>query len=250
MSRNPHRRQYSQNFLADRAAIERMIRVARPSGLVLEPGGGSGALTRPLTERATVWTWEIDPHFAEVLRRTTDARVFEGDFARARVPNRSFQVVGNIPYSATARIVDWCLAAPGLRNATIMVQLEVALKRSGGYGRWSRLTALTWPWFRWGFHGRVPASAFRPVPRVDSGILRIERRATPLLPEPLRRVHERVVQVAYTGVGGSVGASIGAAFGTAGRGALVRAGVAPGELVARVHPDAWIAVAERLATGR
>jgi 23S rRNA (adenine-N6)-dimethyltransferase len=247
VSRSNHRREYSQNFISDPAVVARMIRIARPTGLVLEPGGGAGALTRALTAHATVWTWELDEHFADVLRRSTSARVIRGDFARARVPDRPFDVVGNIPFSATSRIVDWCLSAPHLRSATLMTQLQYALKRSGGYGRWSQLTALTWHTHEWSFHGRVAASAFRPVPSVDSGILRIVRRPTPLLTRAEGLLHARVVQCGFRGVGGSVGASLRREFGARATAAtLRRAGVEGSVIVARVHPDAWLTIAKAL----
>ncbi|PJJ72717.1 23S rRNA (adenine-N6)-dimethyltransferase [Diaminobutyricimonas aerilata] len=245
MSRTPsNRARFSQNFLHSPEAIERIVSVARPRGLVLEPGGGGGALTRALTPHATVWTWEIDPRWAAVLRDRTDARVMLGDFARSRPPDRDFQVVGNIPYSATARIIDWCLQARGCRSATVLVQLEVALKRSGGYGRWSRLTAATWPTHRWSYHGRVDATAFRPVPRVHSGILRIERRDRPVLDATGSRVHARVVEAAFGGAGGSVAASLARTFGA--RNAFAWSHLARGRVASGVHPDEWITVARRL----
>ncbi len=241
------RRALSQNFLVDPRAIERIVQVAAPTGLVLEPGGGAGALTRPLTARASaVWTWELDPHWVEVLRSTTSARVVPGDFTRAREPDRGFQVVGNIPYSSTARILDWCLRARRMRSATLLVQLEVALKRSGGYGRWSRLTALTWPTHAWSFHGRVGRRAFRPVPRVDSGILRLERRSAPLLDLSARRMHARVVEAAFGDSGSDAGRAITRAFGRPTATALDRAGVARSTPVALVHPDSWVEVTRRL----
>ena len=248
MSRARYRRELSQNFLVDHTVIDRMIRIARPSGLVLEPGGGSGALTRALTPHAEVWTWEIDPHWAAVLESSTSARVIRGDFARARVPDRAFSVVGNIPFSVTSRIVDWCLAARNLTRATLLTQDQYARKRTGGYGRWSRLTALTWHSHEWTYHGRVAPHAFRPRPRVDSGIIRLVRRPVPLLDPRDARLHSRVVHCAFLGLGGTVLASLSSEFGRAESArALSDAGVPAGSVVATVHPESWIRVARRLA---
>jgi 23S rRNA (adenine-N6)-dimethyltransferase len=135
-----------------------------------------------------------------------------------------------------------------LESATMLTQLQYALKRTGGYGRWSKVTVSSWPEFEWQFHGKVPARAFRPVPSVDSGILRIERRATPLLARAQRRTFDRVVGSAFLGVGGSVGASLRREFGArAANRALERAGIDAGSPVGFVHPDAWLRAAAILA---
>ena len=131
-----------------------------------------------------------------------------GDFLAARPPSRPFQVVGNAPFSLTSPIVDWCLRAPRLTVATLITQLEYARKRTGGYGRWSQLTVSTWPQFRWELRGTIPRTEFRPVPRVDAGILRLERRAEPLISPARQAAYRRLVQAGFSGVGGSVQASL------------------------------------------
>jgi 23S rRNA (adenine-N6)-dimethyltransferase len=99
-----------------------------------------------------------------------------GDFLGSRPPARPFQVVGNTPFSLTSPVIDWCLRARRMTAATLITQLEYARKRTGGFGRWSQLTVSTWPQFRWELRGTIPRTEFRPVPRVDAGILRLERR--------------------------------------------------------------------------
>jgi 23S rRNA (adenine-N6)-dimethyltransferase len=78
-----------------------------------------------------------------------------------------------------------------------MVQWEVARKRSGA----SMLTASWWPWYEITLVRRVPARAFRPVPRVDGGLIRIERRTAELLPESDRHEYQRLVHAVFTGRG-------------------------------------------------
>ncbi|MFB4289752.1 ErmE/ErmH/ErmO/ErmR family 23S rRNA (adenine(2058)-N(6))-methyltransferase [Nonomuraea sp. ATR24] len=242
------RRTLSQNFLVDRQAIDLVIRAADPAGLVLEPGAGAGALTLALAGAgARVIGYEIDPRLARRLTaRTRDdprVAVVHGDFTTAPVPGRPFAVVGNIPYSATSKVVNWCLGAPSLTSATLLTQREYARKRAGGYGRWSRVTVRSWPWFHWRLGPTVNRRSFRPVPSVDSAILRIERR-----PEPLvrgRRTYQELVELGFSGLGGSVRASLR----TRHRGvdaALAAAGVPRDAVVGHVHPDQWIALWQRL----
>ncbi|MGW5317054.1 ErmE/ErmH/ErmO/ErmR family 23S rRNA (adenine(2058)-N(6))-methyltransferase [Nocardia thailandica] len=242
------RRELSQNFLVDRRAVDLIVRAADPCGRVLEPGAGAGILTRALAGRgAAVTAYEIDHRLAATLaarcRGDERIRVIRGDFLRARPPREPFAVVGNIPFSATAGIVDWCLAAPGLTSATLVTQLEYARKRTGDYGRWSLRTVATWPWFDWELAGRVGRDCFRPVPSVDSGVLRLTRRPRPLVAD--RRAYTGLVRLGFTGIGGSVRASLR----TRCRGvdaALAHAGIAPHAVVGHVHPEQWVRLAEVL----
>ncbi|WP_459961073.1 ErmE/ErmH/ErmO/ErmR family 23S rRNA (adenine(2058)-N(6))-methyltransferase [Nocardia sp. IFM 10818] len=242
--RDRARRELSQNFLVDRHAVDLIVKAADPVGLILEPGAGEGALTRELAERgARVTAYEIDPLLAGKLSARTRGiagiRVVRGDFTKARAPREPFAVVGNIPFSVTAGIVDWCLNAPMLTSATLLTQAEYARKRTGDYGRWSLVTVASWPWFDWELCGRIGRESFRPVPAVDSAILRIRRRLEPLVAD--RRAFRELVELGFTGVGGSVRASLRTRYQGVDR-ALAAAGIAPDTVVGYVHPDQWVAV--------
>ncbi|MBB5778168.1 ErmE/ErmH/ErmO/ErmR family 23S rRNA (adenine(2058)-N(6))-methyltransferase [Nonomuraea jabiensis] len=242
------RRTLSQNFLADRHAVDLMVKAAAPEGLVLEPGAGEGVLTLALAEAgARVVGYEIDPLLAGRLaaRTRSDPRidVVRGDFTAARAPHEPFAVVGNIPYSITSKIVDWCLRAPALTSATLLTQREYARKRSGDYGRWSLVTVESWPWFHWRLGDTIGRESFRPVPSVDSAILRLQRRPEPLVSD--RGSYQELVELGFGGVGGSVRASLKTRYEGVDA-ALKAAGVARDTVVAHVHPDQWIILWGRL----
>ncbi|MEV4377069.1 ErmE/ErmH/ErmO/ErmR family 23S rRNA (adenine(2058)-N(6))-methyltransferase [Streptosporangium sp. NPDC049644] len=246
------RRTLSQNFLVDPHAVRRMAAAAGSHGLLLEPGAGTGALTFALAEScARVVAYEIDPRHAGRLAARTrgDDRieVIRGDFLTARAPREPFAVAGNIPYSITSRIVDWCLRAPGLTSATLLTQLEYARKRSGDFGRWSRLTVLSWPGHSWELAGRVGRMSFRPVPAVDSAILRIEPRGVRLLPAGRDAAWREFVEYGFTGLGGSLHASLRMRY-PAHRvdAAFAEARVDRDTVVAFVHPDRWLTLFELL----
>ncbi|MFI9848500.1 ErmE/ErmH/ErmO/ErmR family 23S rRNA (adenine(2058)-N(6))-methyltransferase [Nonomuraea sp. NPDC051941] len=246
--RDRARRTLSQNFLADRHAVDLVVKAAAPDGLVLEPGAGEGVLTLALAEAgARVVGYEIDPLLAGRLaaRTRSDPRidVVRGDFTAARAPREPFAVVGNIPYSITSKIVDWCLRAPALTSATLLTQREYARKRSGDYGRWSLVTVESWPWFHWRLGDTVGRESFRPVPSVDSAILRVQRRPEPLVAS--RRSYQELVELGFGGVGGSVRASLKTRYQGVDA-ALKAAGVARDTVVAHVHPDQWIILWEGL----
>ncbi|CAL9410970.1 rRNA methyltransferase [Streptomyces sp. enrichment culture] len=246
----------SQNFLADRRTAERFARLAVPDGrrtsLLLEVGAGKGALTEPLARRCReLLAYEIDPRLVPGLRtrfdRSPRVRVVAGDFLAARPPRVPFSVAGNVPFSRTADIVDWCLRAPALTDATLITQLEYARKRTGDYGRWTLLTIRTWPRHEWRLAGRVGRHHFRPAPRVDAGIIRIERRPTPLLDGAAYRDWARLVELGFSGVGGSLHASLRRAHpGRRVDAAFRAARLDTAVLVGEVPPERWLRLHEAL----
>lgn len=247
----------SQNFLADSGVVRWIARTADcpRAGLVLEPGAGDGRLTVALARRAArVVAYEIDPVLAARLRDRCDdlpnVRCVPRDFLTARAPREPFAVVGNIPYAATSRIVDWCLTARALTSATLVTQLEYARKRAGGYGRWSKVTVLSWPRYDWRIAGRIDRHVFRPVPGVDSALLRLDRRPRPLLPGEAMGTYRDLVELGFTGRGGSLHASLRAAHPRRRLDAAFRAAeLDRSALVGHVHPDRWIALFRSLSAG-
>ena len=244
------RRELSQNYLRGPQAARQFLTVVRPDpgGLCVEVGAGEGILTTRLaTLFDEVVAYEIDESLAARLAaRVADrpnVRVVLSDFLAARQPSRPFQVVGNAPFSLTAPIVEWCLRASRMTAATLITQLEYARKRTGGYGRWSQLTVSTWPQFSWHLAGTIPRTEFRPVPRVDAGILRLARRAEPLVSRARLAAYRRLVQAGFSGVGGSVQASLRRSYPPEQVAAACgEAGVDRRTIVAYVSPDQWVQI--------
>jgi 23S rRNA (adenine-N6)-dimethyltransferase len=165
----------------------------RPDDLVIEIGPGRGALTFPLARRAQrVIALEKDPELAQTLRDHVQRRNGAGtavtvlccDALGFRFPRRRpFRVVGSVPFGETTAIMRRLLENPrsGLERADLIVQWEVALKRTVQPP--TNLLSTSWtPWWTFELGRRIPASAFRPVPSVDAAVLRICRRDPPLLP--------------------------------------------------------------------
>ncbi|WP_306208352.1 23S ribosomal RNA methyltransferase Erm [Actinoplanes sp. RD1] len=236
------RRAYGQNFLADPRAVRAFLAAAgvRRDELVLEVGAGRGSLTAGLVRQARrVVAFEVDPAMAAALPRRPGLTVRPEDFLATAAPSEPFAVVGNVPYALTSAVVEWCLDAPALTTATLLTQLEYARKRTGDYGRWSRLTVRTWPRTSWRLAGTVPRTAFRPVPAVDGGILRLENRPAPLVPDPSR--WRAFVDLGFTGTGGSLHATLRPRFGARRTDAAFQATRLSRDLpVGRVWPEQWL----------
>ena len=245
--RDRRRRELSQNYLRSAGAAQFLRHVdADPAGLCLEVGAGEGILTERLaTMFAELVAYEVDPAAAGRLEahaaRHANVSVVIGDFLAARPPREPFYVAGNAPFSLTSPIVDWCLQARSMTSATLITQLEYARKRAGAYGRWSLLTVTTWPRVQWDLRGRIGRQEFRPVPRVDAGILQLTRRPRPLIPAARLATYQRLVRTGFSGVGGSLLASLRREYPADRlRAAFQAAGVERSAVVAFVSPAQWV----------
>lgn len=181
----PGRHELGQNFLTDRSVLDRIVHlVSQRQGPLVEWGTGNGAVTLALAELGRPLEGvEIDSRRAAELRRRTGTHVCiaEGDILR-HAPPQDAVVVSNVPFHLTTPILRHLLASTTWRHAVLLTQWEVARKRAG-VGGTTQLTAQWWPWFTFTLDRRVPSTAFRPRPNVDGGLLLIDRRREPLLPE-------------------------------------------------------------------
>jgi 16S rRNA (adenine1518-N6/adenine1519-N6)-dimethyltransferase len=181
-----------QHFLIDDNVVGRILELAALSGdeTVLEIGPGLGTLTVALCARAgAVVAVERDTQLLPVLAETTagcsrlavvraDAVSVEPD-ALAEPFGPPTAIVANLPYAVAATVVlRFFQVLPTLSSATVMVQSEVADRMAASpgskqYGSYSvKLRLLAAPTGRLS----VPRSCFLPPPRVDSAVLRLERR--------------------------------------------------------------------------
>lgn len=189
--RDERRRRLGQNFLRPERA-ERLVAEAgfRPDELVVEFGAGLGAITIALAKRGLeVVAVELDPVWAERLRQRVRSlgqarvRVVEADFLSLPLPTRPFRVIGSVPFGRTTDVLRHLLDEPRvpLERADVIVQWEVACKRAA-IPPATLLSTIWAPWWEFRLGRRIPSAEFRPVPKVDGGVLVVTRRDWPLLP--------------------------------------------------------------------
>lgn len=204
--RDEQRRRLGQNFLRPELA-ERWIEEAdfRAGELVLEIGAGAGAVTFALARRALeVVAVERDPVLARSLRAelarrgARRVRVLEADVRAIALPRRPYRVVGALPFGATTDILRQLFDDPTspLERADLIVQWEVARKRAERPPR-TFLSTVWAQWWEFRLGRRIPAAAFRPIPRVDAATLAVTRRAAPLLPPAIARDYAEFVRARW-----------------------------------------------------
>lgn len=211
------RKTLGQNFVHDANTVRKVVAGAGVGAgdHVVEVGPGLGSLTLALLERgAAVSAVELDPVLAARLPTTVAAHaagaahrlaVLHRDvlgLRRADLADAPTAVVANLPYNVAVPALLHLLAEfPSIATVTVMVQSEVAerlaAERGGkAYGIPSVKTGFFGPVRRM---GTVAPTVFWPVPRVNSGLVRIDRYATPPWPtdDELRRRVFELIDVAF-----------------------------------------------------
>jgi len=201
-ARDARRRGLGQNFLNSDAADRLVDQAALQAGeLVVEVGAGRGAITAALARRGVrVIAIEPDPEWSRHLRdRFADnprVRIVAQDFLALALPTEPFRVVGSLPFARTTDMLRRLLDDPDTRlaRADVIVQWEVARKRAAMPP--ATLLSTVWaPWWDMRLGRRIPAGEFRPIPRVDAGVLTITRRHPALLPAAMARSYAHVVRL-------------------------------------------------------
>lgn len=211
------RKSLGQNFVHDANTVRRIVHGAGVTAddHVLEVGPGLGSLTLALLEHGPgVIAVEKDPVLADRLPQTI-AEHAPADAVRLEVLGRDVltlrrdevataptAVVANLPYNvAVPALLHLLSEFDSIRTVTVMVQLEVAERLAaepGGkdYGVPSAKARFFGSVRRC---GTVPPSVFWPVPRVNSGLVRIDRHDAPPWPvdDAFRRQVFTLIDIAF-----------------------------------------------------
>ena len=192
------RKALGQHFLTDRELLARIAAVtgAGEDHVVLEIGPGPGGLTDALLDRgATVVAIERDGRLHAALTRRFDGKNFalasgdalQLDWSALVAPwtaaGKQWLVAGNIPYNITSPLLHQALTPPLPVSVTFLVQQEVADRivapaSHDDYGALSINIQAVAEVTR-GF--TIGRSAFHPPPKVDSVVLHLVPRGSPLV---------------------------------------------------------------------
>ena len=199
------KKRYGQNFLHDGNQMRRIMQAADVSAedLVLEVGPGTGALTERLLETgARVIAIEVDADLESILRQRLEpfddcvtlliGDVLDGKHElnatlRRLLAAHRFKLVANLPYNvASPLLVNLAIDFPRMSCAVVMVQKEVAQRLAAPPGgkTYGPLTVMIQAFCEVETIGSLPPSCFWPQPQVESAVVRLRRRETPLTDDP------------------------------------------------------------------
>jgi 16S rRNA (adenine1518-N6/adenine1519-N6)-dimethyltransferase len=179
----------SQNFLVNTGVLGKIIEFSdlNRSDCVVEIGTGMGNLTEHLAQYGgKVLTFEIDPIlYQKTLHRLpshSNIHFFNQNFLKtdllqilAPFSKYSFKVVANIPYSISSAILYKILQIPILwARLVLLVQKEFGQKIMAQPGEKKRVPLSVIFQMRYRVQQRFEVSrgSFRPMPRVDSLVLK------------------------------------------------------------------------------
>jgi 16S rRNA (adenine1518-N6/adenine1519-N6)-dimethyltransferase len=185
------KKSFGQNFLVDTNYVEKIVKALDldPGETVIEIGPGRGALTERLTELAQkVIAIELDRDMVKVLNykfanntnlEVLQADVLSVDFGKFVSSDRQAKLVANLPYYiSTAVLQRLAEQTSAFSEMVLMFQREVVDRITALPGDKNRgfLTVIVEAYLSVEKLFDVPPTAFRPVPKVWSSVVRITPR--------------------------------------------------------------------------
>lgn len=179
----------SQNFLWNRELVGKLIRESSISknDLVVEIGPGRGIITEQLLDICKKLTAiEADETLFNLLSQkfsgNPNLKLINEDFLKFPLPEQNYKVFSNIPFAITGEIIKKLLFAKNPpTNSYLVVQKEAAEKFIANNDRNTMVAILAYPRFEIRFVHEFARSDFKPLPRVDSGLMLMKQRESPLI---------------------------------------------------------------------
>ena len=207
---HPFRKKWGQNFLTDKNLLEKIARTISPqySDCFLEIGPGDGSLTELIYPYiSSMIAVEIDPLLVKNLKSKpilNGLDIVHGDILSINIDslnlNCPVRIIGNIPYNITSPIIFWLIEQLEYwDDAYIMTQKEVADRliakiNSKEYGR---LTVVVGAYLDIEYCFTIKPDVFIPKPKVDSAILRLTKKDSPLISDNKYVKFNKLVSAAF-----------------------------------------------------
>lgn len=201
------KKRFGQNFLRDKNLLMKIVRDSNIINKhVIEVGPGQGALTTFLALSAQdVVAYEIDtslkPLLDKVEKQHSNLKVIYEDFLETDLSayQEDLHVVANVPYYITTPILFKILETPIIKTASLMIQKEVCerLLATPDSKQYNALSIILQ--YQAIVHKMmdVKRNMFYPVPNVDSAVIRIEKRETPLIESEKEQLFILLVKEAF-----------------------------------------------------
>ena len=203
------RQKLGQHFLHEKRYLSQIVELAdiTPGEDVLEIGVGEGALTRHLLNAgAIVHGIEIDEALIPALKKMEDEHerfhLIHGDALEIDYTTlpKKMKLVANLPYQVASAIISQLTEKfERFPLMVLMVQREVGERLCAGPGGKDYGSLTLWVGYR--YQARlcqvVPPGAFRPPPKVDSAIVRLEAREKPQVEVGDENLYFRIIQAGF-----------------------------------------------------
>ena len=207
------RKRYGQNFLRNEGVKQQILRAINPQTgqSLVEIGPGKGALTEGLIDSGCQLDLiELDRDLVSLLQqrfancerlRIHSADALKFDYGSLRRGEQKLRVVGNLPYNISTPLIFHLLGqARHISDMHFMLQLEVVnrLAAQPGSKAWGKLGVMAQYQCQVDALFEVPPSAFTPMPRVQSALVRLQPRPPSGSDSGEQQRLRRVVQAAFS----------------------------------------------------
>ncbi|CAH8435223.1 unnamed protein product [Schistosoma turkestanicum] len=208
-----------QHILKNPLVITTMVEKSgiKSTDSLLEIGSGTGNLTVKLLEKGRkVYAFEIDPRMVSELQKRvqtsphrTKLEILVGDAIKATSWPKFDLCIANLPYKISSPFIHRLInAGHGFRAAVVMLQKEFAdrLTAKPGDKLYCRLSASAQFHFKIEQLMKISRNSFRPPPRVDSAVVRIEPRHP--LPPVMHSEWDGLLRLVFARKNKTIGANL------------------------------------------
>ncbi|HQY12206.1 MAG: 16S rRNA (adenine(1518)-N(6)/adenine(1519)-N(6))-dimethyltransferase RsmA [Ferruginibacter sp.] len=186
-----HKKSLGQHFLKDENVIKRIITVLKEDAFnkLLEVGPGAGALTKYLMDMPGVELKAVELDEEKVIYLSKkypslkDKLIHQSFLEMDKPFDGPFTVIGNFPYNISTQILfkllEWKDDVPCIIG---MFQKEVAERAASKEGSkvYGVLSVLVQAYYEVEYLFDVSNNCFDPPPKVQSGVIRLKRKRSPL----------------------------------------------------------------------
>ena len=186
------KKSFGQHFLKDEIlAMNIASSLSKSLGInrVLEVGPGRGMLTKNLLKQdINLKVVELDRDMIPILNKNfPNLEIIQEDFLKtdlnAMFDGQSFLLIGNYPYNISSQIIFKMLEYKDLIPEMVgMFQKEVGerIVSKEGSKKYGVISVLAQLHYKGELIFQVPPTAFIPPPKVDSVVIKMTKRVTPL----------------------------------------------------------------------
>ena len=209
----PAKKRFGQNYLVDERVSERIVREVDPreGDTILEIGPGQGALTsRLLKSTDRLIAIEFDRDLVPLLRtrfasfqnlNLVEADALTVDLCAQIAPAKQAKVVANLPYYISTAILQRLIEQRScISEMVLMLQREVVERITAPAGSSDRgfLTVLVEAYCEGEALFDVRPTAFRPVPKVWSTVMRLRVRQPSAIEERDSRLFWQIASAGFS----------------------------------------------------
>ena len=203
------KKKYGQHFLTDKNIAAKIVSglTAQKSKIVIEVGPGEGILTHYLINRFNTGLFlvEIDKELITILHDkfpSLKEQILHADFLELNLKDtfkQEISIIGNFPYNISSKILFNVIEyRENVVEVVGMFQKEVAKRICSGPGTkdYGILSVLTQAFYHTQYLFSVSKNVFSPPPKVESGVIRLERKENFKL-ECNEKLLQRIVKQAF-----------------------------------------------------